>query len=184
MIGAVIALVGYTGFLVYVFLVRTDRSRWVRFASRADALSATLLGLGLLCTLGAPVLVLTDRLDPVTAPAAVSVLGALVLATGIALAVVAQRQLGDAWRPGIDPDDRVELVTTRLYRRSRNPFYLGWIVADVGTTLLVPSAVELAGLALLFAGLEVVVRFVEEPTLRSSHGPAFATYAAQTRRFV
>ncbi|MEO7556669.1 MAG: isoprenylcysteine carboxylmethyltransferase family protein [Acidimicrobiales bacterium] len=184
MIRAVVALVGSAGFLVYVFVVRTDRSRWVRFASRADAASGALLALGVLCALGTPALMLIGRLDPATTSATVGFAGALVLATGIAIAVVAQRQLGAAWRPGIDPDDRVALVTSGLYHRSRNPFYLGWIVANIGAALLVPTVAEVVAFALLIAALEVVVRFVEEPALRASHGAAFTAYTAKTRRFI
>lgn len=37
MTAAAIALAGYAGFVVIVFVVRTDPSSWVGFASRADA---------------------------------------------------------------------------------------------------------------------------------------------------
>ena len=92
----------------------------------------------------------------------------MVLVAGIAIALVAQHQLGDAWRPGIDPDDRVALVTTGLYRHSRNPFYSGWIIANAGVLLLVATVAEVVGLVLLAASLEIVVRFVEEPVLRNA----------------
>jgi protein-S-isoprenylcysteine O-methyltransferase Ste14 len=182
-IGAAIALAGYVGFLVIVFGVRTDRSRFVPFASRADAFAGGLLGVALLCTLGAPVLVLLDRIERPTTNPFLMTAGTVVLVAGIAIALVAQHQLGDAWRPGIDPDDRVALVTTGLYRHSRNPFYSGWIIANVGMLLLVLTIAEVVGLVLLVAAIEIVVRFVEEPALRNAHGAAFDRYVRQRRRF-
>lgn len=183
MIGATVALVGYTGFLVNVFVVRTDRSRYVAFASSADALSAVLLCLAVFSTVGAPVLVLLDRIEPSITNPLIIVTGAVVLGAGIASALVAQRQLGTAWRPGIDPADRDALVTTGLYRRSRNPFYRGWIVTNLGVLVLVPTAAEVVGIILLVASLEIVVRYVEEPALRNAHGPAFQRYLHGRRRF-
>ncbi len=183
MIGAAIALAGYVGFLVIGFGVRTDRSRFVPFASRADAFAGGLLGVALLCTLGAPVLVLLDRIEPSSTNPLLVVAGTVVLVAGIAIALVAQHQLGDAWRPGIDPGDRVALVTTGLYRHSRNPFYSGWILGNVGVLLLVPTIAEVVGLVLIVASLEIVVRCVEEPALRNAHGAAFEHYMRHRRRF-
>lgn len=183
MIGAAITLAGYLGFLVIVFGVRTDRSRFVPFASRVDALSGGLVGVALLCTLGAPVLVLLDHVEPSSTNPLLVVAGTVVLVAGIAIALVAQHQLGDAWRPGIDPDDRVALVTTGLYRHSRNPFYCGWMIANVGGLLLVPTTAEVVGLVLLVASFEIVVRFVEEPALHNAHGDEYDRYKRQRRRF-
>lgn len=183
MIGAALALAGYVAFLVTVFGVRTERSRFVPFASPPDALSGGLLGVALLCTIGTPVAVLVDRIAPWTTNPYLIVTGTIVLVAGIAIALVAQHQLGDAWRPGVDPDDRVALVTTGLYRHSRNPFYSGWIIANAGVLLLVTTVAEVVGLVLLAASLEIVVRFVEEPVLRNVHGHIYDRYVQGRRRF-
>ena len=184
MINAVVALVGYAGFLVIVFAVRTDRSSWVRFASRADAVSGGLLLIALACSVVSLSLVVFDRLHSWAAPAALHLAGAVLLAVGVVVALTAQRQLGPAWRPGIDPQDHPPLVTDGVYRCSRNPFYVGWVLVAAGVTLISPTALTVAGLMGLILSLEIVVRLVEEPALRAVYGDTYAKYARRTRRFV
>lgn len=184
MTGASIALASYAGFLVIVFVVRTDPSSWVRFASRADALSGAVLALALTCSFASPLLVLLGRLDPWSAPPAAILVGAMLMVGGVAVALTAQLQLGPAWRPGIDRSDRPPLVTAGIYRHSRNPFYVGWVVVAAGVAVLSPTWLTIAGVGGLVVSLEVVVRLVEEPALRAAQGQAYTEYARRTRRFI
>lgn len=184
MINAVVALVGYAGFLYLVFVVRTDRAIWVRFSSRADVAAGAVLVIALSCSLVSPLLVLFHRLHPWASPPAAILAGAVLLAVGVAGALAAQRQLGPAWRPGIDPHDHPPLITDGVYRRSRHPFYVGWVLVAAGVALISPTPLTVAGLAGLIVSLEIVVRLVEEPALRATHSRAYAEYARRTRRFV
>lgn len=128
-------------------------------------------------------LVLLDRLHPWSAPPAAIVAGAVLVVVGVAVALTAQRQLGPAWRPGIDRRDRPVLVTGGVYRRSRNPFYVGWVLVAAGVAVLSPTPLTIAGLVGLILSLEVVVRLVEEPALRAAQGQAYTEYERRTRRF-
>jgi protein-S-isoprenylcysteine O-methyltransferase Ste14 len=77
----------------------------------------------------------------------------------------------------------VAMITSGIYRVSRNPIYLAdalFLAAaalwwDAASLLLVP----------LFMGV-ITRRFIrgEEAALRAEFGPAFASYAAQTRRWL
>lgn len=58
------------------------------------------------------------------------------------------------------------------------------VINAVGLTLLVGNFVAIAGLAALVAALEVQVRLVEEPYLRSVHGPSYDKYASKAGRFL
>jgi protein-S-isoprenylcysteine O-methyltransferase Ste14 len=49
---------------------------------------------------------------------------------------------------------------------------------------MVPSALAIAAICALFAGLELQVRQVEEPYLLETHGEEYALYAARVGRFV
>lgn len=184
MTGAAIALMAYAGYLATAFGLRTDRSRWVRFASRADAIGGAVLLLSVSCSLLSPVLTLLGALDPWVVAPAVILVGLALIAAGCAIALTAQRQLGPAWRPGIDPSDSPPLVTDGLYRNSRNPFYVGWVLVAAGVAVVSPTALTIAGAAGLVASLEIVVRFVEEPALRARPDRDYDDYARQTRRFL
>lgn len=103
---------------------------------------------------------------------------------GITLTLLAQFAMGDSWRIGVDPDARTDLVTGGVFGSVRNPIFTAMVIATIGLVLLVPNPVSLAALVVLVAALEVQVRLVEEPYLRTVHGPVYDTYLASVGRFV
>jgi protein-S-isoprenylcysteine O-methyltransferase Ste14 len=97
--------------------------------------------------------------------------------------LIAQAQMGIAWRIGIDERVRTPLVQRGLFGVSRNPIFLAMRVSLLGFVLVLPSA---ATLALLAAGevlMQIQVR-LEEEHLRVEHGVAFARYEAKVRRWL
>ena len=105
-------------------------------------------------------------------------------AAGILGTFLSQLAMGASWRIGLDPAERTELVTGGPFSLSRNPIYTFMIVAWIGFALLVPTWLALAAVVLLFAGLELQVRLVEEPHLLRAHGEPYRAYAARVGRFV
>ena len=103
---------------------------------------------------------------------------------GAASALVAQSQMGVAWRAGINVSEQHGLVRRGLFSVVRNPFYLGMITASFGVALMVPNIAALVGWAAVTVGCEIDVRLVEEPHLRAVHGEVFAAYQRSTPRFV
>ncbi|MCA9511395.1 MAG: isoprenylcysteine carboxylmethyltransferase family protein, partial [Myxococcales bacterium] len=84
----------------------------------------------------------------------------------------------------VDERERTALVTSGPFAFVRNPIFTFMGVSQAGFALLVPNAVGLGALALLAVGIELHVRFVEEPYLLRTHGDAYARYAASTGRFL
>lgn len=111
-------------------------------------------------------------------------LGLAIAVIGICLTFGAQLAMGDSWRVGVDPEERTELVTAGPFDYVRNPIYSAMLPTFFGLLLMVPSVLMLASLLILFAGLEVQVRLVEEPYLLRAHGAAYAAYAARVGRFL
>jgi protein-S-isoprenylcysteine O-methyltransferase Ste14 len=108
--------------------------------------------------------------------------GMLTAMTGIALTVLAQLQMGKAWRIGVDPEERTALVTDGLFQYVRNPIFLGMLLSMAGLVLLVPNPIALGALALSLIGIEIQVRKVEEPYLVRAHGERYVTYARDVGR--
>ena len=102
---------------------------------------------------------------------------------GLALALAAQWNMGAAWRIGVDPSERTELVSGGLYRWVRNPIYSGMALFVAGQALVTPGPWAAAALTSLALGVEIQVRAVEEPYLAATHGPRFAEWAARAGRF-
>ncbi|NLD75698.1 MAG: isoprenylcysteine carboxylmethyltransferase family protein, partial [Acidimicrobiales bacterium] len=92
--------------------------------------------------------------------------------------------MGASWRIGVDPDERTGLVTHGLFALVRNPIFTAMLVTALGLTLMVGNVISLTGLGALFAALEVQVRLVEEPYLRTVHGPDYERYSATAGRFL
>jgi protein-S-isoprenylcysteine O-methyltransferase Ste14 len=101
----------------------------------------------------------------------------------LAWAIVAQAQMGSAWRVGIDADADGPLVTRGLYSVSRHPTYLGFVAIAVGLFLAMPNAMSLVACVLAVVILSIEVR-LEEAFLRSHHGAAYDAYLKRTRRWL
>ncbi len=66
--------------------------------------------------------------------------------------------MGDAWRIGVDPEERTELVTDGPFRLVRNPIYSAMIPTVLGLVLLVPNVLAISALVALLVGLELQVQ--------------------------
>ncbi len=108
--------------------------------------------------------------------------GIAVMAAGGALVVAAQVQMGVSWRIGIDAEP-TKLVGRGLFRRSRNPVFLGLLVVLAGGLLAAPSAVTVALMAGGWVALSAQVR-LEEAGLQALHGEAYTRYRREVRRWL
>jgi protein-S-isoprenylcysteine O-methyltransferase Ste14 len=138
-----------------------------------------------LCVAG-PVLDERDSLRSIDAldGDAAHAVGAVLAVTGLLATVGAQLAMGEAWRIGVDPEERTRLVTSGPFAVVRNPIYAGIIPFFAGIALLVPSALTIAGAVLILVALELQTRLVEEPYLLGVHGREYAEYAARVGRFL
>jgi protein-S-isoprenylcysteine O-methyltransferase Ste14 len=109
--------------------------------------------------------------------------GATSLFGGSLLMAVAQLRMGKSWRIGIDPDARPGLITTGLYRFSRNPIYVGTFLCSSGFTVLLPTWVSLVLFVLTIARVRWQVR-QEEAYLIRAYGDEYLAYARRVGRFV
>jgi protein-S-isoprenylcysteine O-methyltransferase Ste14 len=138
-----------------------------------------------LALVAAPVLVSADIVGPVGAvPEAVRWVGAALGAAGVAATFGAQLVMGDSWRIGVEPGEDTELVTAGVFGLVRNPIFSAMVLTALGVTLMVPTALGVAGLVGLVAFLELQVRRVEEPHLLAVHGPRYRTYTTRVGRFL
>lgn len=147
--------------------------------------AGVLFVVALVAGLAGPVVALLG-LEPIPLLAATWVQGAGTVLTvlGIALTLYAQGDMGRSWRVGVDDSETTELVTSGVFALARNPVFTAMAVTGAGLMLMVPNLVALTGFLLLLAALQLQVRVVEEPYLRSTHGPAYQLYAATTGRFL
>jgi len=110
--------------------------------------------------------------------------GVVIALAGIAATALAQLQMGTSWRVGVDTDEVTPLVTTGIFTRVRNPIFTAMAITAAGLALVVANIVVIVGFAALVLALQVQVRAVEEPYLRTVHGNIYARYVSTTGRFL
>jgi protein-S-isoprenylcysteine O-methyltransferase Ste14 len=155
-------------------------------AGLADWLSGILFLAGMGIGAASPILVLGDRLEPLDSldVGAVHVIGIVLAALGGLAVFGAQLGMGESWRIGVSDEERTDLVTGGWFSLCRNPIYSSMLVGWSGLALIVPTWLGFAAVAVIAAGLELQVRFVEEPYLARTHGDEYRTYASRVGRFV
>lgn len=110
-------------------------------------------------------------------------IGLVLLASALVWVLVAQIQMGDSWRIGIDEKTLSPLVQHGLFGVSRNPIFLGMLVMLVGLLFTIPTAATLIVMLLGFALIHIQVR-LEEPFLLDKYGEAYRVYRKHVRRWL
>lgn len=150
----------------------------------AEWFGGVALVIAMVLAAAAPLCVVLGWVAPAPLVPVLVAVGALVLVAGIAATLGAQLSMGTSWRIGVDETERTALVTHGPFQWSRNPIFGSMLVALFGEALLLPTPLSLAAFAVALFGIELQVRFVEEPYLLRTHGDAYARYAARVGRFL
>ena len=90
-------------------------------------------------------------------------------------------------RAGTDPEPwkpASALVTTGIYRLTRNPMYLGMATVTLGLALAFGGWASLAGLALAVIAIDRAVIAKEEPYLERRFGEDYRAFKARVRRWI
>ena len=97
--------------------------------------------------------------------------------------VIAQIQMGNSWRIGIDNNKSTDLIVSGLFKVSRNPIFLGMIFTLIGFFLMLPNAVTLLVMVTGYFLIQIQIR-LEEEFLLKHHGRKYEEYKLQTRRLI
>ncbi len=102
---------------------------------------------------------------------------------GLLICRVAQVNMRNSWRVGIDPVNRTALVTAGLYKIIRNPTYPGLFIFFSGILLIFPSFIFAVWIFFACMLFEFQVR-CEEEFLQSMHGEVYSEYCRKTKRYL
>ncbi len=105
------------------------------------------------------------------------------LLLSLTLVWLAQSQMANSWRIGIDEENKTKLVTEGLFSISRNPIFLGIMIANIGLLLLIPNAFTLLIVSLSTVSINTQIR-LEEAFLKKSHGRQYIDYFKKVRRWI
>ena len=113
----------------------------------------------------------------------ITYVGLVFLLIGLLWTVIAQVQMKNSWRIGIDIETKTELVTSGLFSISRNPIFLGMILSVAGLFLVTPNALTLIFLILGYVLIQIQIR-LEEEFLTKEHGQSYINYKQKVRRLI
>jgi protein-S-isoprenylcysteine O-methyltransferase Ste14 len=122
-------------------------------------------------------------LSPLYAPVLdilpVKIFGLLVVATGFIFLIVAQVNLGNSWRLGIDTVHLGKLVTGGIYHISRHPIYFFFDLYFLGTFFLNANHIFLIYFILIVINLHFQA-LQEEKFLNDKFKAGYKKYSANT----
>lgn len=110
--------------------------------------------------------------------------GAALVLAGVALVVLARRELARHGQPTDPGRPTRQLVISGVFSISRNPLYLGGICALAGVALAFNMPWILLMLAPALAGCYLVLVLPEERYLAATFGEEYRRYAASVGRWV
>ena len=113
----------------------------------------------------------------------IKVTGFVLIHLALLWIVIAQIQMSNSWRVGIDDERKTELVVKGLFSVSRNPVFLGMIVTLIGIFCVLPNALTLVSAVTSTALFQVQVR-LEEEHLARTHGDLYVEYCRRVKRWI
>ena len=123
-------------------------------------------------------------LNTARSPAPVRAAGAVLGILGAAVFIAAVHTMGDSWRAGVSEHEQTALVTTGIYRFSRNPAFLGFDLLHLGTLLMFFSGPLCALTALAILMYHLQIANVEEDHMIISFGEEYLQYRKTVRRYL
>jgi protein-S-isoprenylcysteine O-methyltransferase Ste14 len=109
--------------------------------------------------------------------------GMVVMVLALGWTVVAQVHMGQSWRIGIDYQHRTPLITSGVFRYSRNPIFVGMMASVAGLFAVLPCALTLLLLVMTVALIQIQVS-LEEQHLQRLHGDDYADYCRRVPRWL
>lgn len=111
------------------------------------------------------------------------IIGIIILFVALVWIAIAQHQMSNSWRIGIDEKNKTRLVTEGVFSISRNPIFLGMLSTLLGLFLVIPNALTFMVFVTGFIVVQIQVR-LEEEFLLKSHEEVYKKYCSQTRRWI
>ena len=111
------------------------------------------------------------------------IIGLVLIHFSLAWIMIAQYQMSNNWRIGIDEKNKTQLVKDGVFKISRNPVFLGMMVSMLGLFLILPNVLSFFLMVAGYIVIQVQVRLEEEFLLRQ-HGKQYEDYKLRTRRWI
>jgi protein-S-isoprenylcysteine O-methyltransferase Ste14 len=110
-------------------------------------------------------------------------IGIILCFVGLIIFLLALLSFGKSWRIGIDESNSNELITTGMFKYSRNPIFLFMDLYFMGIMLVYPNIIFIIIAICTIIGIHLQI-LREENFLLKKFGDNYMEYKKQTRRYV
>ena len=110
--------------------------------------------------------------------------GAAIVLGALAIGLAGVREFHRRGTPTSPFQPSTALVTSGVFRFTRNPMYLGLVLVGLGVAVAFDSAALLVASLVLALLLQAAVIRPEERALAARYGAAFEKYRLETRRWI
>ncbi len=109
--------------------------------------------------------------------------GLILMLFALIWVIMAQLQMKNSWRIGIDSSAKTQLVTHGLFRFSRNPIFFGMTISLAGFFLVFPTVIAFAFFLIGIVLMQIQIRLEEEYLLKE-HGQIYLAYKKRVKRML
>lgn len=114
---------------------------------------------------------------------AISFFGLTITLIGISLFILAMVVMKTSWRAGIDKSTKTTLVTSGIYRYSRNPAFVGMDLMFIGTAITHGNLITMVLSILIIIGLHLQI-LQEENHMEEVFQKKYNEYENKTPRYL
>lgn len=112
-----------------------------------------------------------------------TIIGLALIHIALVWITIAQFQMSNSWRIGIDEKNKTKLVTDGVFLISRNPIFLGMIISVLGLFFIVPNALTFFLTITTYIVIQIQIR-LEEEFLQKQHAQDYVNYKLKTKRLL
>ncbi len=105
------------------------------------------------------------------------------LAVNLLVGAASLAGLRDSWRVGVLEDQQTDLIEEGIYRLSRNPYFLSYLIMFAAYTVLLQNIILLILSIVGFAMVHAMV-LKEEKYLTALHGDKYRQYKERVPRYI
>lgn len=110
-------------------------------------------------------------------------IGMFLLFLNLIISFLALIQMRDSWRVGIKENDKTELINSGIFRITRNPYFLSYIVLFLAYILLIANILLLISSSFaIFSIHKMIIK--EENYLKALHGKKYLDYKNSVPRYL
>lgn len=110
-------------------------------------------------------------------------IGMFMLFLNLIISFLALIQMRDSWRVGIKEEEKTDLIISGIFKVTRNPYFVSYIVLFLAYILLVANVLIIISALLSFFSIHKMI-MKEEKYLETLHGKKYLDYKKNVPRYL